>query len=98
MASTEIVNIVWFYNHLNQGWQAQLSPDVQALLANRERVNDMSNFPNLGVFFQNRNAAGMPELLHYTLQQINLLGHMWCYTVMHDAGATLLALQEENRP
>lgn len=91
------VTIVWFYNDLNQGWKAHLCPEVQALLDSREWANDMSNFPNLGVFFQNRNAAGFPELLNYTPQQINLLAHMWCYTVMQDAGETLLALANTNR-
>jgi hypothetical protein len=88
------VTIVWFYNELNQGWKAQLAPAVQTLLESRQWDNDMSNFPNLGVFFQNRTAAGLPELLKFTPQQINLLAHMWCYTVMHDAGDTLLALRE----
>lgn len=92
------VTIVWFYNELNQGWKAQLAPEVQALLASRDWANDMSNFPNLGVFFQNRSAAGLPELLHFTPQQINLLAHMGCYTVMHDAGDTLLALWKEHAP
>lgn len=78
------MTIVWFYNDLNQAWWAQLKPEVQALLESRAWANDMSAFPNLGIFFQNRNAAGLPE-------QLNLLGHLWCYTVMEDAGATLLA-------
>jgi len=91
------VTIVWLYNDLNQAWYQQLSPAVQALFTQDDPTNNLHNFPNYHIFLQNQNRAGLPQLLNLTATQINLLAHMHCYTVMHDAGATLLALLAERQ-
>ena len=65
---------------------------MQALFTQDDPTNDLGNFPNYDIFAQNKNRAGLPQLLNLTPQQINLIAHMHCYTVMHDAGATLLGL------
>lgn len=86
------VTVVWFYNDRNQEWYKQLPAAVQALFTQADPTNDLGNFPNYDIFAQNKNRAGLPQLLNLTPQQINLIAHMHCYTVMHDAGATLLGL------
>ncbi len=86
------VTVIWFYNDLNQAWWEKLPPSVQALFQVDDPTNRLSNFPNYNIFAQNSDQAGLPQLLNLTPQQINLLAHMWCYTVMHDAGETLQAV------
>ena len=54
----------------------------------------MKSFYNLKTYFQNQSTAGIPQLLQYTPQQINLLAHMWTYTVMDDAGEAIQSLKE----
>lgn len=86
------VTVLWFYNDLNHDWYQQLPAAVQALFTQADPTNDLGNFPNYDIFLQNKNRSGLPQLLNLTPQQINLIAHMHCYTVMHDAGATLLGL------
>lgn len=76
------VTIVWFYNDINQEWKSKLSPPVQELLNSEEPTNYLANFPNYRTVGQNNNLSGLPEILQLTAQQINLLAHMSCYTVM----------------
>ena len=86
------VQVVWFYNDLNQRWHDQLRPEVQALLRSEDPGNSLHNFPNYDIFAQNRGPTGLPILLHLTAQQINLIAHMWSYTVTADAGDFLQGL------
>lgn len=89
------VTVMWFYNELNPNWQRRLSSQVQALLASTDPTNYLANFPNLKTYFQNHSPAGIPQLLQYTPEQINLLAHMWTYTVMDDAGEAIQSLKEQ---
>lgn len=91
------VTVVWFYNERNQEWYNQLPAEVQALFNQNDPTNDLRNFPNYHIFSQNTNRAGLPQLLNLTPQQIHLIAHMHCYTVMHDAGETLLGLLSDVR-
>lgn len=91
------VTVMWFYNELNPNWKRRLSSQVQALLASTDPTNYLANFPNLKTYFQNQSAARIPQLLQYTPQQINLLAHMWTYTVMDDAGEIIQSLKEQFR-
>jgi hypothetical protein len=70
------VRIVWLYNDLNQRWYNQLPSDVQAAIQNQWTIYPLYNLPNFWTVGQN---YGM--LLYYTPEQINLLAHMWAYTV-----------------
>ena len=76
------VTIVWFYNDINQEWQSKLSPSVQELLRSEEPTNYLANFPHYKTVGQNNNLSGVPQLMQLTAEQINLLAHMSCYTVM----------------
>ncbi|MGB0388775.1 MAG: hypothetical protein ACPGWR_28480 [Ardenticatenaceae bacterium] len=87
------VTVVWFYNDLNENWRNKLSPDVQALLNSSDPTNRMDNFPHFRTIGQNQTDDGIPELLHYSPQQVNLLAHMWCYNIMHEAKDLLLSLK-----
>jgi hypothetical protein len=87
------VTVVWFYNERNQGWCNQLPKEVQALFTQDDPTNDLRNFPNYDIFAPNKNGAGLPQLLNLTAQQVHLIAYMHCYTVMHNAGAPLLALR-----
>lgn len=89
------VTIMWFYNDLNPNWQRRLSPQVQTLLSSTDPTNYMANFPNYQTFLQNQSGSGIPQLLQYTPQQINLLAHMWTYTVMEDAAEAIQTLRNQ---
>lgn len=89
------VTVMWFYNELNSNWKRRLSSQVQTLLTSTDPTNYLANFPNLKTYFQNQSTAGIPQLLQYTPQQINLLAHMWTYTVMEDAIEALQSLKEQ---
>ena len=82
------VKVAWFYNDLNQAWKDGLSAPVRGLLAGGDPRNYLRNFPNYKTVFQNKDAVGIDELLLLTAEQINLLAHMWCYTVT-EAGRML---------
>jgi hypothetical protein len=87
------VTVVWFYNDINQGWHDKLPPEVQTLLKSSEPTNRMDNFPHFKTAAQNQTDDGIPQVLQYTPEQINLLAHMSCYTVMHDAQEILRSLR-----
>jgi len=88
------VTVVWFYHDLNQGWVDKLPPDVQALLKSSDPTNRMDNFPYFKTAGQNYTDNGVPQLLYYSPEQINLLSHMWCYNIMHEARDILLSLSQ----
>lgn len=77
-----MVKVIWFYNDLNLEWRNKLAEPVQRLLAGTDPRNYLLNFPNYKTVFQNEDALGIDELLLLTAEQINLLAHMWCYTVV----------------
>lgn len=86
------VKVVWFYNDLNETWLNKLSPEVKTLLQSSHPTNRLDNFPHFLTVGQNQTEDGAPELLYYSAEQINLLSHMWCYNIMHDAKKLLLSL------
>lgn len=86
------VTVVWVYNDMNWGWHDKLPPEIQTLLKSNEPTNRMDNFPHFKTTAQNQTDDGLPQILQYTPEQINLLAHMSCYTVMHDAKQILLSL------
>ena len=86
--------VMWFYNDVNPNWQRRLSSRIQTLLTSTEPTNYMANFPNFKTYFQNHSESGIPQILQYTPEQINLLAHMWAYTVMEDAGEMIQALKK----
>ena len=88
------VTVVWFYNELNENWLNKLSPEVQSLLKSTDPTNRMDNFPFFASPVQNQTDDGVPQLLYYSPEQINLLAHMWCYNIMHDAKEILLSLNK----
>jgi hypothetical protein len=85
------VTVTWFYNDINAEWKSQLSPSVQGLLNSTDKTNYLLNFPNYKTVCQNKDRLGIDELLLLTSQQINLLAHMWCYTVIN-AGQAIRSL------
>lgn len=86
------VKVVWFYNDLNETWFNKLSPEVKTLLQSSDPTNRLDNFPHFVTVAQNQTEDEVPELLYYSAEQINLLSHMWCYNIMHDAKDLLLSL------
>ena len=64
--------IFWIYNDRNMVWMNKLRPAVVALFKNA----GLQNFPNYSTTFQNEY-----ELLYLAPRQVNLLAHMWAYTV-----------------
>jgi len=89
------VFVVWFYNDINQQWKNQLSSTIQELLGSTDPTNYMANFPNYGTVFQNKASDGIPEILLFTAQQINLLANMWCYTIMGDGGQAIESIKSK---
>ncbi|NEO98624.1 MAG: hypothetical protein F6K58_08080 [Symploca sp. SIO2E9] len=78
------VTIVWFYNDINQEWKNKISDSgVKELLESNNPENFFGNFPNYKTTFQNKSDLGIPEILKLTPQQVNLLAHMTCYTVIN---------------
>jgi hypothetical protein len=88
------VTVVWCYHDLNQGWLDKLSPEVQTLLNSDDPTNRLDNFPYFRTAAQNHTDDGIPQMLYYSPQQINLLANMWCYNIMHDARDILLSLNQ----
>jgi hypothetical protein len=74
----------------------KLSPDVQALLKSTDPTNRMDNFPHFSTVGQNLTDDAVPQPLYYSPQQINLLAHMSCYNIMHDARDMLLSLKRDD--
>jgi hypothetical protein len=93
----EEVTVMWFYTSLNQNWYEQLPDEVKVLFQQDNPTGNLSNFPNYETFNQNTNEAGVPEIFHLQPEQINLMAHMWQYTVQHEAGGQLQALREQHR-
>ena len=69
--------IFWLYNDWNRSWHDQLQPEVKQLFAEWNPIDYLENFPNYATVGQNDG-----ELLYLTPRQINLLAHMWCYTML----------------
>jgi len=69
--------IFWLYNDWNESWLGQLQPEVKQLFAEWNPIDYLENFPNYATVGQNDG-----ELLYLTPRQINLLAHMWCYTML----------------
>ena len=68
--------LFWIYNDRNAAWVDALPSPVRALLSGTDPNNYLDNFPNYATVLQNAD-----ELLLLTRRQINLLAHMWAYTV-----------------
>jgi hypothetical protein len=69
--------IFWLYNDWNMAWYTQLPLDVKNLFTSWNPFDYLGNFPNYATVGQNDG-----ELLYLTPRQINLLAHMWCFTVL----------------
>ena len=87
-------HIVWFYNSPIKPWVAKLQPDVAAVLGQTKATDNFENFPNLSTEKQNTYSfdgydTGIPNPAHLTAEQINLLAHMWAWTVKEYVSANL---------
>jgi hypothetical protein len=69
--------IFWLYNDWNEAWHDQLQPSVKQLFTRWNPFDYLGNFPNYATVGQNDG-----ELLYLMPRQINLLAHMWCYTML----------------
>jgi hypothetical protein len=70
--------IFWIYNDWNESWYKRLPSNVKRLFKKDDPSNRLTNFPNYDTFFQNED-----EVIHLTRRQVNLLAHMWCYTMQN---------------
>jgi hypothetical protein len=70
------VQVFWLYNDLNQRWYNALQAPVQNAIQDRSADYPLWNLPAFYTVFQN---TGL--LLWYSPEQINLLAHMWAYSV-----------------
>ena len=89
------VTIVWFYNEVNQRWLEKLPGEVRDMLTRSDPMNRLDNFPFFKTTGQNHSKHGLPQLLYYSPEQINLLADMWSYNITHDARDALLTLRGE---
>jgi hypothetical protein len=89
------VVVLWFYNDINQQWVNKLSPTIKELLSSTDQTNYLANFPNYDTVFQNKTSGGIPEMLLFTAQQINLLADMWCFTMMGDGAQAIQELKDK---
>ncbi|MGD0050263.1 MAG: hypothetical protein ABSD03_00380 [Vulcanimicrobiaceae bacterium] len=70
------VQVFWLYNDLNQRWYDALQAPVQNAIQDRSAQYALWNLPAFYTVFQNP-----PSLLWYSPEQVNLLAHMWAYSV-----------------
>jgi hypothetical protein len=71
------------YNDRNEAWFNELSGDVQELFTDHDPFDYLGNFPNYATVLQNDG-----ELLYLTPRQVNLLAHMWSFTVQRGFEST----------
>jgi len=75
--------IFWVYNDRNEAWFNELSGNVQDLFTDSDPFDYLGNFPHYATVFQNDG-----ELLYLTPRQVNLLAHMWSFTVQRGFEST----------
>lgn len=88
------VTVIWVYNDRNPEWYSRLPAPIQALLNQSTPTNRLDNFPHFDTIGQNESDAGLPQVLCYTPEQVNLLAHMWSYTVVTDVAEEVAAQLE----
>jgi len=83
------VKVTWVYNHINNNWKKQLNDELKKLLESNDSYGGFSNFPNFNTAFQNiyrvYNCFDDPEILLLTTEQVKMLAHMHCYSIMSNA-------------
>jgi len=82
-----IVTVTWVYNHINTSWKNKLEDaELKQLLESNDSYGGFSNFPNFNTAFQNIyrlfDKIDDPQMLLLTTEQVKMLAHMHCYSVM----------------
>jgi hypothetical protein len=98
-AGTGDVGILWYYLNRNLTWEGEITdPKIRSLLNSSDPTNYFKNFPNLATVFQNKTkvlGTYVPELLYYTIEQIQLLAHLTAFNLGAGGGKdALMALRD----